>query len=271
MSSTRRLTLILALIAVAMLGSGAYAYWHFLIRGPFIGATTHDFGNVPLFNETENVQHTFHLTNRLATPLKIVAIRPECGCLTTQDIKQTLQPGEAFDLPVTLIAKGGERVVLIRVVFDDGGMATLRVRANGRYQPNLTSSNSKFALQANGVAEAMFTLNTYETFDDPVPPTIETSSDALHAEFVKWSLRMRPKAQYVDSTPTQWEGVVRVKFSGGDAKALPADASITINWPPARPLVLRVLPEGTVVESSTQPVVSDFQNDEPQPATAPRE
>lgn len=268
MSNGRRITAVFALIAVAMLSGGAYAYWYFLIRGPFIGATTYDFGDVPLYDETEEVHHTFHLSNRLTTPLTIVAIRPECGCLTARDIRQTLQPDEAFDLPVTLIAKGGERVVLIRVVFDDGSTTALRVRANGRYQPKLAMRASAIVLQEDGAADATFLLSTYETYDDPISPTIVTSVEALHAEFAGWSLKVRPKPQFIDSAPTQWEGRVRVWFDEAKAGQHSNDGSITINWPPAKSLTISVKPAGTKIESS-QSGVEITGSGEQQPASQP--
>ena len=253
MTRGRRLILLVALAAAAIVSGGAYAYWHFLLRGPFSGETFHDFGDVPLHEETAKFEYTFRLANRLNKPLSIVAIRPECGCLTARDLKQTLQPGESFELPVTLIAKGGERIAPIRVLFDDDTQTMLRVKATGHYQPRLhlgSASSDAVTLGADGVIEFAVMLDTYETWDEPAVPTITTSHSSLIAEWLdsRWTLKFRPKD--VILAPTHWERRVRVRCNG-DAHSLHADASMTINLPPAKPLVVAIRPASSTVDAPT--------------------
>jgi hypothetical protein len=247
MSVRVRAILIIVLIAAALSSAGAYAYWHFLLRGPFAGETFHDFGDVALHEETAEVQHTFHLVNRLNRPLTVVAIRPECGCLTTRDIKPTLEPGEAFELPITLIAKGGERSVVIHIIFDDDSRAALRVKATGRYQPRLSAPQASMALAPDGTAEIALMLQTYDTYDEPVAPTIETSNPMLHAEFMTgagasgWTMKYRPRPADMAIAPTEWQGRVRVRLDDGTAP-LADSASVTLAFPNARPLRISIRP-----------------------------
>jgi len=251
MTSGRRIILLVALAAAAIVSGGAYAYWHFLLRGPFIGETFHDFGDVPLYEETAKFEYTFRLANRLNRPLSIVAIRPECGCLTARDLKQTLQPGESFELQVTLVAKGGERIAPIRVLFDDDTQTMLRVKATGHYQPRLhlgSVASDAVTIGADGVIEFTIMLDTYETWDEPAVPTITTSPSSMTAEWLDsaWTLKFRPKE--VILAPTHWERRVRVRCSG-DADDLPADASIMLDLPPARPLVVPIRSATSTVDA----------------------
>jgi len=262
-----RTLIILTAFTVAFLSGGVYAYWFFLIRGPLAGETSHDFGEVPLYEDTAKVDYTFHLTNRLSHPLTINAIRPECGCLTTQDVHETLAPGAAFDLPVTLIAKTGPRTVIIHVIFGDDNVQTLRVKATGRPQPRMITLASALALGDDGQVQTAVSVLTYNQFDAPPTPRATTSDENLTANFAGWSLRYRPKD--VALSPTQWMGTLTVRYKG-DARQLPDGETVTLNMPAAKPLLLAIKPPGTVIEPtmSTDPGLGS-PIDEPTPTSRP--
>lgn len=250
MATRSRHILIIALIAGLLLSGGAFAYWKLLVQGPFAGETTHDFGDVPLFSETEKLDHAFHLTNRLSHPLTIVAVRPECGCLTVRDVRRTLQPGESFDLPVTLVARAGKREVPIDVAFEDGSMTTLRVRAFGRLQSVMRFDPSGFSPKDDGQVDIAFQLWTYDTHDDPLAPSITTVGDDVHAEFAGWTMYDRPKPKYIAEMPTQWVGHIRVRTGDGTKP----EGTVTVNLPPLRPLTIDLAAQAG--PSASQPAIS---------------
>lgn len=266
MSAPSRTILVVVAAVVAIFSAGAYAYWFFLIRGPLAGETSHDFGDVPLHDDTTPVQYTFHLANRLGHPLTIAAIRPECGCTSVSDVRKTLQSGEAFDLPVTLTVKGGPRTVLIYVIFGDDHEQTLRLKATGKPQSRLSMGVPIAVLNEDGAAQVQFTAATYESYDPPPTPSIATSDSALTAQFQGWTLKYRPKD--VSLAATQWEGRAAVRFSGR-AKDLPADSSITLSMPPAKPLTATIRPPGTVLPTTIAPPFNAPTLEEREPATRP--
>jgi hypothetical protein len=236
--SPRLRIVIIALAAVTVLAAGAgYAYWFFLIRGPLAGETTHDFGDVPLYEQNVALEHTMRLRNRLSQPLTIKAIRPDCGCVTVAGGQRTLQPGEGFDLPITFMARSGPRTVPIEVLFADDTTQTLRVKANGKRQPRLFIHPDEGAITLDGAGAAEFVVaaETFDQYDAPPAPTISSSTDQLTAEFGEWSLNSRPKN--VDRAPTYWQGHVRVRFKG---ESLPENSSLTVSMPPAKPLALAI-------------------------------
>lgn len=229
-----RLVIVLALISVAMIGAGAYAYWHFLLRAPLAGDSSHDFGDVWLEGETALVEHTFRLANRLERPLTIAAIRPDCGCLTTRDVRRTLAPGAAFDVPVTLVAKGGKRTAIAHVVLDDGTSMALRVRANGRYKPRLWSADPVILLGDANEGECTIALDTYETMETPSPPQVTGIGSDVSVEFLGWALRHRPKD--IVTTPTHWQGTLRAK----GVNRLPS--TFVVAWGDCKPVEVTISP-----------------------------
>jgi hypothetical protein len=251
-----RTILVVVVAVVAVFSAGAYAYWFFLIRGPLAGETAHDFGDVPLYEDTAPVQYTFRLANRLSRPLTIAAIRPECGCTSVSDVHKTLQIGEAFELPVTLTVKGGPRTVLIYVIFSDDHQQTLRLKATGKPQPRLSMGVPAAVLNDDGTAQILFTAATYESYDPP-----------LTAQFQGWTLRYQPKD--VSLTPTFWEGRVLVRFRGS-AKDVSVDSSITLSIPPAQPLTVAIQPPGTVLPTTMAPPFNPPTLEEREPASRPR-
>lgn len=264
MTSRSRIILIVALALAAAVSSGAWAYWYFLIRGPLAGETYHDFGEVPLGDGLTRVEHTFNLTNRLSRPLNIVGIRPDCGCLTVNDMRLTLQPGDSLNLPISLQAKIGERIALIHVLFDDDTQAMLKVRAVGKPPPTLRLANladgATVTLGPDGTAEFGIMLDTYELYDAPALPKITSSHPTLTAEFVQaaWTLQHRPKD--VKYSPTTWEARVRVRITG-DAAMLPGDAAITLEMPLAKPLLVQVRRQpATDANAATAPAPATSQD-----------
>jgi hypothetical protein len=135
-SKTRRLLFAAACAAIVLL---APLVWKLVIapwlQGPLAGQRTHDFGTVAVVGTAVELHHVFHLKNRMRRPVTVRAVRPDCGCLAAHAGGQTIQPGEYFDLPVTLALAGqSKKNVLITLDLGEGGIQTLRVKATPRLQ-----------------------------------------------------------------------------------------------------------------------------------------
>jgi len=62
-----------------------------------------DFGYIP---KGATVTHRFVLTNVGDKPMKIVKVKPACGCTNAPLTKDLLQPGESADLEITFNSRG---------------------------------------------------------------------------------------------------------------------------------------------------------------------
>jgi hypothetical protein len=103
-------------------------------RGPLSGDFTHDFGAVVLekLGQPIELKHTFQLTNISEEPVRLMAARPDCGCVNArQGLPATILPGKTFGLGVTMALQASQKDVIIYLEFEDGREQKLRVKARG--------------------------------------------------------------------------------------------------------------------------------------------
>jgi len=82
-----------------------------------------DFGYIPT---GVSVTHRFVLKNVGNKPLKIVSVKPACGCTSAPLAKTDLEPGESTDLEVTFNSKNfkGKATKSVAVLTDDSNQVT---------------------------------------------------------------------------------------------------------------------------------------------------
>jgi len=78
----------------------------------------HDFGNIV---QGKEVSHTFVLTNSGGDLLKIISVRPSCGCTAALPEKNELAPGESTNLNVKFNSAGrfGKQKKIVRIESND--------------------------------------------------------------------------------------------------------------------------------------------------------
>lgn len=78
----------------------------------------YDFGNIV---QGEEVSHTFVLTNGGSGLLKIINVKPSCGCTAAMPEKDELGPGESTNLNVKFNSSGrfGKQKKLVRIESND--------------------------------------------------------------------------------------------------------------------------------------------------------
>lgn len=231
-----RALLIGAICALALLsGSLAFAYWYFLVRGPLAGETTHDFGVVPMAESQVKLHHTFHLYNRLREPVTILAVKPECGCVVADMEPVTLEPGEPFDLPVTLTLSDPAKTVLLRVVFDgDHGVQMLKLRAAGHYLPQLRAVSDVIGVEPGRVTMLPVHAAMYNTTNPPSDLRI-TAAPGLEVRFDGWT--QRSQSRDPARIPPIWETKLHVRQT---VESLPEDAELVLEIDDAKPLRIAV-------------------------------
>jgi len=65
--------------------------------------TSFDFGRIPF---GEPVSHAFKFTNTGQSPLKLLEVKPSCGCTTPQYTKTEVMPGEKGEILLQYDGKG---------------------------------------------------------------------------------------------------------------------------------------------------------------------
>ena len=129
-------------LLIAVLG----LLWASKLRGPLAGETVHDFGTISVApGQTLDLEHTFHLTNRLSTPLSVLAIRPDCGCVRVGEFSRTVEPGGKWNLPITMRFAGHSRTVLIHLDMGEAGLQALKVITSAGDAPPRAESASEIS------------------------------------------------------------------------------------------------------------------------------
>ena len=102
-------------------------------RGPLAGDFSHDFGMVTLTHDKPTeLKHSFRLTNQSDDIVRLVAARPDCGCVNArQGLPANIMPGQTFELPITMAMSATFKEVVIYLELGDGGEQKLRVKATG--------------------------------------------------------------------------------------------------------------------------------------------
>ncbi|MCI0364628.1 MAG: DUF1573 domain-containing protein [Phycisphaerales bacterium] len=236
--SKRKLILSVVAVGVALFVGLGWAYNHFLLQGPFVGETRHDFGRVRMDKATPiELHHIFHLTNRKSRSIDIRAIKPDCGCVTIGSAPKAVEPGQSFDLPVTLhfnmTSNHSQRTVLIHMDLGEVGFQTLRLRATSDFLPRLLPMNPGAIIEPDRPSRLPFILETYGKPTTPSAPRIELP-DGLGAEFKGWTLNFE---SHDERLPHQWQGEFTLRKVG---PTVVDNSTITITIEPAQPLPVPV-------------------------------
>jgi hypothetical protein len=80
-----------------MLASILPIFWTFLSVVTWLGPTTHDFGDMTLY---EDQTHAFVFRNTTSEPLFIDNVRAGCGCTVPDWTEQAIQPDSTAELRV---------------------------------------------------------------------------------------------------------------------------------------------------------------------------
>lgn len=87
----------------------------------------HDFGDI---KEGEVVSHTYVITNNGGDLLKIIDVRPSCGCTAATPDKRELKPGESTNISISFNSKGRKGPQI----------KTINVKSNDPEKPDVTLS-----------------------------------------------------------------------------------------------------------------------------------
>ncbi len=92
---------------------------------------THDFGDI---NEGDIVKHSYVISNSGGDLLKILAVRPACGCTAAKPDKEELKPGESTNLLISFNSKGRKgpqtKTIAVETNDPDNPTVTLSFKCN---------------------------------------------------------------------------------------------------------------------------------------------
>jgi hypothetical protein len=167
-----------------------------------VGKKSHDFGLIEVTLPRTVVDHTFTLTNNSGRDLTLVDVVPDCGCTTTEAYQELIANGETLILPVQLKLKQSQvRRSVIRLVFEDGTVEVLTLRAVGRLKDPLRVSPLPIVVKKDG--ETSLALLGIEQFDEHTPsiPTFALPA-GVELQSQKWKLKSKYKAH--EQIPANW-------------------------------------------------------------------
>lgn len=103
--------------------------------------TSFDFGTI---EKGQKVSTSFHFTNMGTTELKILDIKPSCGCTTidVKELKATYLPGEGGAIPVSFDSKRftGDVTKKITLFIDDAAKSELVLIMTATVKPEISQS-----------------------------------------------------------------------------------------------------------------------------------
>jgi hypothetical protein len=204
---------LLALAALALAAAGFAGGAH--AQGVLYFETlSHDFGSV---QEGEKPSYTFVFTNTGDQPLRLLHVRPSCGCTTPSYSTESIGPGEQGEIVVEYDSQGrpGDFKKHIDVEAEGAEPPSARLEITGNVIP---------ASVQNGVAQGNVSFDA----DTHTYPSLKADEPASHV------FRM----QNVGERPIRIE----------DARSFPAGAEVTY---PDRP----IFPEEVVEIAVTVPDV----------------
>jgi hypothetical protein len=183
----------------------------------------HDFGEIW---DTAKVTHTFELVNTGDKPLDIFRVRTTCGCTTTDDWDQVVQPGATWKLPVTLVAANRRGKIRKTIMVDTSDPAQPQVAFNveadikPRFKYAPTQNVSFGRLEENSAVSRTLTITNQA--DQPVKLSNPT---VINTDLLKVGLReIEPGHKYelhVETLPpltTSIRGRIKIET---DLEALP--------------------------------------------------
>jgi hypothetical protein len=135
---------------VALLGIASQVHAQTRADGMF-DELSRDFGSVP---RGQQLMHPFRVVNNSNQPVRIASVSVSCGCVSTQVLKNTLQPGEETAIVATMNTSVfiNTRTVTIYVRFDQPRFQEVRlwVQANSREDVQFNPGNLAFGVVKRG-------------------------------------------------------------------------------------------------------------------------
>lgn len=191
-----------AVVLLLLLLGGWLAYSQMLLRGVLDGESVHDFGTLSYDDGATPLEHSFTLVNRHDVPVVVKTVRADCGCVAPHAELRAIPAGGTWTLPVSMTPPLGPKTVIIRVLFDDGRVQLLRVKAFGVVPPQLVASQQAVDLSPGEPIALTLAANIYNSSEKPEPPVV-TSIDGIEAAAGEWKQTWLPKD--LRKAPAQWQ------------------------------------------------------------------
>lgn len=197
-SQKKSLFIIIAVICVVFLIVVKMVWFNSVL----VGEKTHDFGFVEVTPPHTALNHIFVLKNESGRDLYLLDVVPDCGCTTTEAFQDVILAGEEFILSVQLKLRQSQlRKSTLRLVFDDGTVEFLVLKAEGRVVHPLRISSSPIYLKETG-ATARAIIET-EQFDHERPQTpLFTVPEGVVIKSTRWKLKSKLKPR--SKIPAIW-------------------------------------------------------------------
>lgn len=157
-----RYTLIF-LVGLSAVGPASAATW----ADRLFDELSKDFGSVP---RGPTLTHHFRVTNKTNVPIHISSVRVSCGCVSANELKNELAPGEETSILARMDTTRfiGPKTVTIYVQFDRPSYEEVRlwVQANGRNDFNMNPDTLAFGQVKRGTApESVVAITFYGNSD----------------------------------------------------------------------------------------------------------
>lgn len=201
--------------------------------GLSVDRATHDFGRISPFRR---MVHTFQLSNKGARPVKLLDLRPGCGCTVAQASESTVQPGATVGIQAVLdpatfrgkIRKG------IEVLTDDPAQPRLFLALEAEvFQEILPSANAAsfegVPRDGGGIVSVRFTSASGR-------PVEVTDVLADRAPWLGFKVRREGGATVLDllvygsrlpRDASRWQEVIHVQTSAPTADLIPIQLTVT--------------------------------------------
>jgi len=162
-----------------------------------VGEKTHDFGFVVVTPPNTALTHTFVLKNESGRDLILLDVVPDCGCTTTETFQDVILAGEELVLSVELKLRQSQlRKSTLRLLFEDGSVEFLVLKAEGRVDhPLRISSNPVYVKSTGVIARAIIETEQFDGERPPLP--VFTTPESVVLESAEWKLKskMKPRSR----------------------------------------------------------------------------
>lgn len=220
-----RQVILITLLVVAVLAAGGGFILFMMLRGPFAGKLSHDFGVVMIEGERSSFEHTFVLTNRTDQTFEITQARPSCGCTAAKVSDEIIEPGEQFAVHTTLtLSKSGRRTSDVTLYSEQGPLQKLHLEATGRRSNPLSASREQIVLEPGRSQVVVVMAEVYEDDQPPSEPQVKATAD-VDVQVGEWSLaRERRRAR---REPARYRAFVEISTSA--ELSAPASLEVTVD------------------------------------------
>ncbi len=225
--------IVLAIFSLGVIGTLIFSFSPDVL----IGKKEHHFGVVQIERPSETLMHTFYLQNNTSHPLQLKDAVPSCGCTTVEFNNEIVNPGESFELPVTLdLQRSRYRSAKVRLEFESGEVEVLLIDAFARFKQPLKCMPPTIQV-AQGDKEGTQCVLALERFEPgpPLNPIFKTPASVV-VKMERWHRSTQSDSNR--GTPNDWTVPLTINLDGD----LPKNSTIDIqigDFPILRvPLVL---------------------------------